>query len=407
MGTYRLTGLVFQWISIGLCGLASFGISLYIANTLGANSYGVFMLLLSLGTVIAHFFDSGYKTLIYRECGGGNAQVGNIYLNFGMQVTAILCLSAIGLTFFGVFDIRSSHVLSMLFCFAALTLLQIRSGEMKGRGLLKEEATLQLQVRLSSAAGIAALLLFTENMAMIFMSWGAVAIAILIFSSVKSGHRLPSMKGVRFSPRLIVLATPFFLFDLMIGLYSRVEMLILAHLDVAGDQIGTYGLSVRMLDAQHSFFAPVAVLYFNYLSRGNALHSIINVRGLPFSFVCFLIAIIPFSMSWYLVPIVIPVLVGNDFSTFGEIYSHVSFVLLFSLGNMLMFQRLLFLRLERAIVVVTSAAFVCTLLLNYNLIPTLGVSGAAISRVCVEALVFLGFTFVLLTRDRDDVQTSS
>ena len=61
----------------------------------------------------------------------------------------------------------------MLFCFAALTLLQIRSGEMKGRGLLKEEAKLQLQVRLSSAAGIAALLLFTENMAMIFMSWAS------------------------------------------------------------------------------------------------------------------------------------------------------------------------------------------------------------------------------------------
>jgi O-antigen/teichoic acid export membrane protein len=407
MATFRLSGLVFQWISIGLCGLASFGISIYIANALGAHSYGIFMLLLSLGTVISHFFDGGYKTLIYRECGTGDAQVRDIYLNFGIQVTGLLCLSAICLSFFDVFEIRSSHVLSMLFCFLALTLLQIRSGEMKGRGLLKEEAKLQLKVRLSSAASMAALLIFTKDMSAIFMLWGTVTVAILIFSSMKSGQQISHMTGIRFSPRLVILAAPFFLFDLMIGLYSRVEMIILAHLNVASDQIGTYGLAVRMLDAQHSFFAPVAILYFNYLSRGDALHPIINIRGLSFSSVCFLIAIIPFLMSWYLVPVVIPALVGDDFAAFKKIYSHVSLVLLFSLGNMLMFQRLLFLRLERAIVVVTSGAFVCTLLLNYSLIPSLGVTGAAFSRVCVEALVFLGFTFVMLTRDRDDVQTSS
>ena len=58
-GNHRLTGLVFQWISVASATSSRLEFPLH--RERAGRPYGVFMLLLSLGTVIAHFLIAGTK----------------------------------------------------------------------------------------------------------------------------------------------------------------------------------------------------------------------------------------------------------------------------------------------------------------------------------------------------------
>lgn len=380
----------FQYASLILCGVLSFFVGVLIARELGPAKFGTYLLLITYGGYIAHFYDLGLKTYIYKNNDNQNKILNSAFVNYTYQ---IFIVSSAALLFYYIIPDINFHFFdysSMLIAFAMMGFFQLIVHSLKSNGLLELEALLQLAFRALSFLFILAVLLVTENIGLIFMAIFLTTLLVIGFSFWKLRLK------IEHSNRILIASTvPFFTLDLMIGFYTKFELVMLSFVETDLVQIGQYGAATRILDAQHTVIFPFAVLYFNIL-KGNFDFQFIRRLSLPM-FLCggLFIGILAYAASYLIMPALIALFFGEDYNLSIEIYKTLALVLVASILNIFAFQKMIYLGLTKSLMVCTALACLISLLANIMLTLNSGLLGAIYSRIIVEYIILFFFVSAL------------
>lgn len=381
-------GVLFaQWGSILCVAAISLGLSVWLARSMQPDGFGRYAYLLNLATLLALAQDAGMRTLVLRErvapssgLAAEAAALSGLARGHLLLVTLLLVVGALLLPR-GVGD---PALVWAVLCFAAVTLSQLVSVQLKGAGQWRREARWQVGARgLSALTIVVAVLWLGARPEVVFAAW---TIGLLLAYALlrRDLHDRP-----RWRPQAAVYraAVGFLWIDLATCLYRRSDVVIL-HRAVSPAEVGQYAAAYRLFDGVLLLAAPVALLFFRRLrlSRDDATAAWrLHGRALTAAAAAgALLAIVGVSLGTWIVG----VLYGPAYrQTAGPLVGWLFAAFVFVLPNYVLTQTAIALDRQRCYMLGAGLAAATNLTLNLLLAPHYGARGAALTTIATEAVL--------------------
>ena len=376
-----------QWLSILFTASVSLGLSVWLARSMQPGGFGRYAYLLILATLLALLQDAGMRTLILREQVAPSARLAMVHDSLPglarghlLWTTALLIAGAVACSpFFG-----DPALAWAVLCFAAVTLSQLVSAQLKGAGQWRREAGWQAGARaLSALLVIAAAWRFGASPAVVFGAW-ALGLALAYALLGRDLHARPCLR-----PRAAVYraAAGFAWIDLATCLYRRSDIVIL-HRSVTSQALGQYAVAYRLFDGVLLLAAPVALFFFRRLrltrEHSTAARDLQGRTLLAAAIVGVLLAIGGVCLG----PWMVEILYGPAYRPLaGHLVGWLFAAFVFVMPNYVLTQAAIALDRERWYVLGASLAAATNLSLNLALAPRYGVQGAAITVIATEAVL--------------------
>jgi O-antigen/teichoic acid export membrane protein len=203
-----------------------------------------------------------------------------------------------------------------------------------------------------------------------------------------------------FGVKLIVyrIAMPLALIDLATTIYFRSDVLVLNYFDIPKQDIGNYVAAYRFFEAVIMAITPVSLLFFRRVrlfdpGAVNKFKKIaLSVMVAVGVGLCIAVATHYFSES------IVSFTYGDGYEHSAGFLAVLGWSLVFVLPNALLTQALLALELDRIYLISAVIAAVANVLLNFWLVPVLGVEAVPYTTLVTEAILFVCLGGFLITK---------
>jgi len=383
-----------QWLAIAYIGLASFGLSILVARTLGPDLFGVYAVALSLGALVAILIDGGFSKLLQREGARGSAalvQIGPALpaMAYGHAIIAIFALSVLAVLLFPQNKMTS---LITVWCFGAAVWNQYGLAILRGDGRLVRDASWQIGNRTLSAVCMATAVLFLgaslpwHVLMAQFVGTAAFGLFVTFFLRIRPRFTIPSA--------VYRAVLPLVWLDLATALYFRSDMVLLEFLNAPKIEIGHYGVAYRLVEALILLASPLGLILFRHFRQGSDMPvRMVRQMLLPPMACATLVGVALALLMWFGSETIVRLAYGQSYQGSGMLLSILGCSLIFILPNGILNQAALALGLERWFAISATITALTNILGNLLFIPVYGAMAAAWMTVLTEAV--LGFCVAL------------
>lgn len=383
-----------QWLAIAYIGLASFGLSILVARTLGPDLFGVYAVALSLGALVAILIDGGFSKLLQREGARGSAALVQVRaalpaLAYGHAMSAIFALSVLAVVLFPQNKMTS---LITVWCFGAAVLNQYGLAILRGDGRLVRDAAWQIGNRTLSAVCMAAAVLFLgaslpwHVLMAQFVGTAAFGLFVTLFLRVRPRFVVPST--------VYRAVLPLVWLDLASAVYFRSDMVLLELLHAPSIEVGRYGVAYRLVEALILLASPIGLILFRHFRQGSEMPvRIVKQMLLPPMAWATLVGSALALLMWFCSDTIVSLAYGQSYQGTGTLLAILGCSLIFILPNGILNQAALALGLERWFAVSATITALTNVVGNLLFIPVYGAMASAWMTVLTEGV--LGFCVAL------------
>lgn len=375
-----------QWLSVVFVAAVSLALSVWLARSMEPSGFGRYAYLLNLATLLALVQDAGLRTLVMRERVAPSPSLARFSAVLPGMARGHLLMATVGMAC-GSLLLPAAGVDPALtwavLCFAAVTLVQLVSVQLKAAGQWSREALWQAGGRVLSALAIAAAVwLLGASPSVVFGAWAG---ALLLAYAFLRGdlHDRPCW------PRWPVYraAGGFLWIDLATCLYRRSDIVLL-HRWVSSEDVGQYAAAYRLFDGVLLLAAPLALFFFRRLrlARPDAAvarrlygRTLLAAAGVGSGLA---------AAGVLLGPWLVGLLYGEAYRAVGgSLVGWLFLAFVIVLPNYVLTQAAIAMDRERCYAVGATLAAVTNLALNALLVPDHGVWGAAAVVIATEAVL--------------------
>lgn len=394
----RLLG--YQWIAIGIQGLISLALGVFIARRFGPEMFGIYSVALSVGVFLAIVIDSGFGTLLQREAvrvtpdlGFEGAKLHGYAI--GQALLAIVGL--IALVLFFPLPFHRPTLLAVICAFGVAVIGQFFLAILRGQGRLARDALWQLVNRCLSALCVMLVLWCGASQPWEVLAAQCVGGAVFAFYLI----RMQRVRPILPVPLKVYKAMlPVVWLNLVTVIYSRADMVVIKLMDAPRPDIGYYGVAYRMVELILLLAAPVGLMLFRRFrlhDSGTAfsLLQILKPAGVAGS-----IGLIMLGMCAAFGELVIGLAFGEGYSPAALFLVVLAVALVFALANGVLFQAALAFGMERWCAIGATIAALVNVTANLLLVPRYGVLAAAWITVATEIVVGAFIMLGLLLKQR-------
>lgn len=383
---YRLLGA--QWLAAGFVGIVSLGVSALIARTLGPELFGVYVIALSSGAVVAIFIDSGFGKLLQRERALPSMKLATHVqllpsLAFGHALLMLVCLCVAAVL---LVPRHALTIVSTLLFFGAVAFNQLGLAMLRGDGRFVRDAGWQVGNRTLSAFCVLLVWWWGASQPWQMLMAQFAGAATFGFWVARHMRVYPLWKP---STLLYKSALPFAWLDLACVIHFRIDMVLFQLMAVSKLDVGKYGVAYRLLEAAILLAAPFSLILFRRFRLESAEPQRVLRHLLSISLLAALIGGLLVTLAWVFGASLVRFAFGDSYVGAEELLFLLCFALVFILPNGIINQAALAFGLERWFAVSATTAAVLNVCGNLILIPLYGVIGAALMTVFTEAFLLV------------------
>jgi len=379
-----------QWLAIAYIGLASFGLSILVARSLGPDLFGVYAVALSVGALVAILIDGGFSKLLQRERARGSAALVQIAsalpaLAYGHAMIAISALSVLAVLLFPNNKMTS---LITVWCFGAAVLNQYGLAILRGDGRLVRDASWQIGNRTLSAVCMATAVLFLgaslpwHVLMAQFVGTAAFGLFVTLFLRVRPRFAVPSV--------VYRAVLPLVWLDLATAVYFRSDMVLLQFLNAPKIELGHYGVAYRLIEALILLASPIGLILFRHFRQGSDMPvRMVKQMLLPPMAYATLVGVALALLMWFFSDTIVSLAYGQSYQGTGALLAVLGCSLIFILPNGILNQAALALGLERWFAISATITALTNIAGNLLFIPVYGAMAAAWMTVLTEAVLGL------------------
>ncbi|MFK3799877.1 lipopolysaccharide biosynthesis protein [Pseudomonas sp. NPDC088444] len=386
----RFMPLMMQWGVTGYSAAVSLGLSVLFARSMGSSAFGHYTYIYVLASVLVLAQDVGFNTLLLRERAAPSAnlqshcdQLPTVAL-LHLLLTTVLFAAVAGV-FYNWVDAPS--LMSGILCFATITLMQWQSSWFKGAGKFERDAAFLFCSRTVSALFVlVAVLTIGPSPPVVFLAWSA---GLLLTLALHHKH-FPTLVSIewKFPVWAYRSSLSFFAVGLASALYHQIDIIILRNLLGEIPAIGHYAVATRIQDGLMLLATPVVLMLF----RRMRVLAMQPRAGNRFSrnavFGAVLIGVALAVVGWNFGPWVVGILFGNVYAEGAHKLIQLLFLaLVFALPNYVLEQNAIATQHERLLAISFLLALTVNVILNFYLIPVIGVEGAAWATILTEVVL--------------------
>lgn len=251
------------------------------------------------------------------------------------------------------------------------------------------------------AKGGAALLIFTllqspDQYHLVPLINGLTQVGAAVFALLYCLFKIPGAQFTRFRIPLIRRLLYEGRFVFLSNFFTRIygfSSLLLGSFFLPEVQLGIFAASAKLITvAQSSIFQPLQGALFPHLSRSLSSHSgVYRAAHRQASLRLLLLAGLATILLFLLAPWLVQLIFGEDYSAAAPLLRLMAPMLVVgAIAHMCLQQGLLLLRRDRLYMYIIGGAAILSIGLNLVLIPALGMQGAALSKMLVEAALAAG-----------------
>ncbi|WP_440812203.1 oligosaccharide flippase family protein [Pseudomonas syringae] len=382
--------LILQWMSTIYGAAVSLGISIFLARSMGPDSFGTYTYLYVLAMFLALIQDAGFKTLLLRERTSPTASLETLNQALPSQAILHLVFSTLVLmliSYLASYWLDGVSLAAAVFCFAAMTLVMWFSSWLKGAGELGKDAFFQVCARSASALMIlSSIAVFGVMPIPIFLAWGIG----LLLTFVWFRRDFPVLSTTRMALPVWAYRSAFIflLMNLLTTIYHRVDIVILHSVLGYAQEVGYYAVACRLIDGVMLLATPIALVIFRRMRRLDATPD----GSLSFSrnvvLIAFAIGLLLAGVGWTSGQWGVGMMFGSAYADETRpIMGWLSISLIFELPNLVLVQCAIATHRERFFMISAAFSLLVNLCFNAWLIPVHGALGAAWATVASEALL--------------------
>jgi len=384
----RFVPLVVQWGAVLFVGLVSLLLTIFIARSIGPESFGVYASALAAGALVVIFIDGGMRALILRERSRASVRlraVAEVLPGYALGhalVTATL-FSLFSLLLFSGESLILSQV--TIACFFVVAITQMTSSIFRGEGQIVWDAGFQIGGRAVTALAMALLVWLGLHMPwQVIGIWAVAGLAFLV--PFRKVWQRPKLTGLNKIYRAVL---PFFILDLAITVYIRSDLLVLNYFQIDSSLIGQYAAAFRVCEAFILLVGPVGLMVFRHLrvKEWTVIEIRQQLQGLLFAATLFGGVVV--SGVYHFSEDIVLLLYGDQYTQSVEFLQVLSWMLFFVAPNMVLNQAALAAEMEYTTMRVAVLLAMMNVAGNMLLIPVYGVTAAVWLTVFTEAMMFL------------------
>ncbi|WP_158541427.1 MULTISPECIES: polysaccharide biosynthesis C-terminal domain-containing protein [unclassified Pseudomonas] len=386
----RLTPLMMQWGVTAYSAAVSLGLSVLFARSMGSSAFGHYTYIYVLASVLVLAQDAGFNTLLLRERAAPSASLRSHCSQLPtVAVLHLLVTTGLFIVFAGVCSkwIDAPSLMSGIVCFAAIMLMQWQSSWLKGSGKFERDAVFLFCSRTVSAIFVlVAVLTIGPSPSVIFLAWSAG----LLLSLALHYRHFPTLAAIewQFPTWAYRSSLTFFAVGLASTLYHQIDIIILRNLLGEIPAIGHYAVATRIHDGLMLLATPVVLMLFRRMrvlamqpGAGNRFSRNAVIGAL-------LIGTCLAVVGWIFGPWIVGILFGNVYAEGAHKLIQLLFLaLVFALPNFVLEQNAIATQNERLLAFGFLLAVAINVALNFYLIPTIGVEGAAWATILTEVVL--------------------
>lgn len=393
-----LAALSAQWVALGLTGLISLLLTSFIARSLGPELFGSYSIAITAGSLLVILIDGGLRSLVFREISCVSEHLVLVrndlmgLVSGHVVMVSGLCL-ILALFFLDVFGAVGPLIVVWA---TVIALTQIGSSVLRGRGEFLADAKFQVIARAGSAAAIVAVAYgssLTTHSAI--LAWLAAGGLFLLFN--RRLFSAPKVKSLGLIYRSVV---AIFLTELLIWVYLRSNLFFLNYFEVPDSDVGMFAASFRVCEVFVMLAGPVGLLIFRSFRGGFGQAEPEKRARLEAQVILYGAAVgIAFAAATFFSSrLILSLLYGTEYLGGGDILEILSLMIIFIFPNMILTQFAFANNLVWEAAATASVGAFVSLALNYFVVPSYGISGAAWAVGFSELAVFVTLILFLLRR---------
>lgn len=397
---------LYQLTSTICVGTISFGLSLLIAKQVGASNFGQYSIALAVGSILAIFIDGGLRNLLTRERTRISDHLQEIYPSLpsaamGHSLIVALLASIVCILAF------PNHLqlgLSTIWCFWAAVITQYASAILRGDGHLKADAFWQLKQRALTA------LIITAAIAMGFFQAWQLLLAWLIGALIANlllgeGFRLvPSFRApIVENLRLYRILLPLLWIDLATAIYFRSDLIMLSFFKISDADIGRYASAYRLIEAAILIATPLSIIIFRQVRLLHVDRAVQSQYVLRSVILALLFGLLCAALMSLFSTQLINFFYGTEYKKAAELLSILAWMILLLIPNTVLTQTALALNLEKDYAIAATLAAIVNVVINLLFIPLYGTTASAYSSIMTELVLFIGLSFSIGKKLRNNI----
>jgi O-antigen/teichoic acid export membrane protein len=370
--------------------------ALILARHLGPEKYGYFTSGYSITSLLSIFLNWGMDTWLLRK--GALLSSPKEWTGFVVRVKSLLLIvwAPIVIIVFSSLPNNTIDPLFFLICtldiWADSTFATILAG-LNLEGKYSRLANLLIISRILRVAGLITLILFKEDLPLIFAFFRSLATISILFIAALCYK--PKLNYKPPTPPLSIFkeVIPFGLSDFFVSIYLFIDITLLAILSNKFE-VGTYSPSSTIISAL--FILPNTI----YLGILPILTEVINKNENVLNYVKKLLlgfmglGLLLFLGVAFFAPLIIHTLLGSLYAESGELLRNLSPILLLKSLQFGFITILIADGWQKYRLIPQGIAASLNLILNLLLIPRIGAEGAALVYNLSEFVLFLGYAFL-------------
>jgi O-antigen/teichoic acid export membrane protein len=402
MNSNMVKALSSQWLATIYVAGVSAGITLFLARSLGPDSFGVYSYFLVLASLIAAAQDGGFAALLVREKTAVShalkfsvIHLTSYALGNNLVVTA---LAALIIWLLPVSDKQA--LLAAVFCLSLIVLGNTVSAILRGEGRFGRDAKWQISFRSVTAVAIVlAAMIAALSPLTIFLSWAAGAALVL---AIGSGRVLvfPKIPDYRAMYREIL---PLAVISFATTIYFRIDIVMLSHFLDDKSQVGYYSAAYKFFEGIILLLGPISYICFRKLRQNwqDKMRFAALLKWMTGLMLMSSLAII--LLLYWAGPWAVEFLYGKAYGASVGILFLLSLSLFFVMPNYILTQAAIADNKGASYAWITVVVSIYNVGMNFYLIPLYGSVGAAWATIASEALMFglllVAFRKYLFARD--------
>ena len=358
--------------------------------------FGSYVFVLTLNLVFIYpVLEWGTELLINQHTAQENPQFFSTALAWKVLIFPLLLISLlIYAVFYSSFDWKLV-VLGIVLIFIR-SLEQSSYAFFRGKGHVEYEAMhLSISRFLSLGLLLSALWLISLNAYHIFLFQiiGSSVSLVWVHQRFQTSQFLekPNLEGIK---KLLYEGFPLALTALSWIIYFKIDVLMIGNL-LDHIQSGYYEISYKIFEISSLIPSVIMSIYFRNLVLKNSSKELKKELQIVVTFL-FISSLIIFLISREITPILVNHVLRQDQQFVTNIYLTLSWSLPFYFISFVTTHMLVLLNLKKTFLFIMLTGSLINIIMNYHLIPTYKIQGAAISTVFTEIFIFILTSFFVI-----------
>lgn len=327
------------------CAGVSFVLTLWLGRSLGTDTFGHYVAVLNLATLVLVLQEGGWPTRIYRQWAQQQPSSPQSPDPMGHALAHTLWVTAaLGALLLYPTAFDRLALLAALLCMATVAWNNLVSSKLRGTGRFALEALWQSTGRITSALAIVALLWWhpAPTVAHVFWAWSLGLLVLLVGTAPRWWAR-PQWSGLwAHYPQL----WPFVLMALASLWLLKADVVLLSGLRLPAPELSIYAACTRITEAALLLFAPLGnILLHRFAQLPDPVQRQSLLQGLMWRVMA--VGLLIWGVSWTWASELMVLLFGTPYAAAGDLLPWVLAALPLSLGTGLMVPYLIAQGLEK------------------------------------------------------------